>query len=201
EDTVEFALRNGIVVASDFAYGAIGFDGKRPVSFLQAEGAKDVGIEFYTLSKTYNMAGWRVGFALGNAKIISLINLLQDHIYVSLFGGIQAAAATALTSSQECVTELVARYESRRNAFYDALGQIGWKGTRPSGSFFSWLPVPQGYTSASFADLLLREVKVAVAPGIGFGSGGEGYVRAGLLSSEARLAEAADRIGKLNLFG
>lgn len=135
EDTVEFAQRNGIVVASDFAYGAIGFDGERPVSFLQAEGAKEVGIEFYTLSKTYNMAGWRVGFALGNAEIISMINLLQDHIYVSLFGGIQAAAATALTASQNCVGELVARYESRRNAFYDALGQIGWKATRPSGSF------------------------------------------------------------------
>ncbi|KYG92991.1 pyridoxal phosphate-dependent aminotransferase, partial [Paenibacillus polymyxa] len=160
EDTVEFAQRNGIVVASDFAYGAIGFDGERPVSFLQTEGAKDVGIEFYTLSKTYNMAGWRVGFALGNAEIISMINLLQDHIYVSLFGCIQAAAATALTASQNCVGELVARYESRRNAFYDALGQIGWKATRPSGSFFSWLPVPQGYTSASFPDLLLRKAKV-----------------------------------------
>jgi aminotransferase len=200
EETARFAARNGIVVASDFAYGAIGFDGERPVSFLQAEGAKEVGIEFYTLSKTYNMAGWRVGFALGNAEIISMINLLQDHIYVSLFGGIQAAAATALTSSQDCVGKLVARYESRRNAFYDALGQIGWKAARPSGSFFSWLPVPAGYTSASFADLLLREAKVAVAPGIGFGSGGEGYVRAGLLSSEARLTEAAERIGRLSLF-
>lgn len=200
QETVEFAQRNGIVVASDFAYGAIGFDGERPVSFLQAEGAKDVGIEFYALSKTYNMAGWRVGFALGNAEIISMINLLQDHIYVSLFGGIQAAAAAALTSPQNCVDELVARYESRRNAFYDALEHIGWKASRPKGSFFSWLPVPPGYTSAACADLLLREAKVAVAPGIGFGSEGEGYVRAGLLSSEARLSEAAERIGRLNLF-
>ncbi|MGE7824414.1 pyridoxal phosphate-dependent aminotransferase [Paenibacillus sp. NPDC093718] len=201
EDTVAFAAEHGIVVASDFAYGAIGFDGDRPVSFLQAEGAKEVGLEFYTLSKTYNMAGWRVGFALGNKKIISLINMLQDHIYVSLFGGIQAAAATALTSPQDCVEELVARYQSRRDAFYGALSEIGWEAQKPAGSFFSWLPVPKGFTSISFADLLLEEAKVAVAPGVGFGDHGEGYVRVGLLSSEERMREAAYRIGKLNLFG
>lgn len=201
EDTVAFAAEHGIVVASDFAYGAIGFDGDRPVSFLQAEGAKEVGVEFYTLSKTYNMAGWRVGFALGNKKIISQINMLQDHIYVSLFGGIQAAAATALTSPQNCVEELVARYQSRRDAFYGALSEIGWEAQKPAGSFFSWLPVPKGFTSVSFADLLLEEAKVAVAPGVGFGDHGEGYVRVGLLSSEDRMREAASRIGKLNLFG
>lgn len=201
EDTVAFAAEHGIVVASDFAYGAIGFDGDRPVSFLQAEGAKEVGVEFYTLSKTYNMAGWRVGFALGNRNIISLINMLQDHIYVSLFGGIQAAAAAALTSSQDCVDQLVSRYQSRRDAFFGALSEIGWQAPKPAGSFFSWLPVPKGYTSVSFADLLLEEAKVAVAPGVGFGDHGEGYVRVGLLSSEERMREAAYRIGKLNLFG
>ncbi|WFB60946.1 pyridoxal phosphate-dependent aminotransferase [Paenibacillus sp. BR1-192] len=201
EDTVAFAAEHGIVVASDFAYGAIGFDGDRPVSFLQAEGAKEVGVEFYTLSKTYNMAGWRVGFALGNRNIISLINMLQDHIYVSLFGGIQAAAAAALTSSQDCVDQLVSRYQSRRDAFFGALSEIGWQAPKPAGSFFSWLPVPKGYTSVSFADLLLEEAKVAVAPGVGFGDHGEGYVRVGLLTSEERMREAAYRIGKLNLFG
>lgn len=201
EDTVAFAAEHGIVVASDFAYGAIGFDGDRPVSFLQAEGAKEVGVEFYTLSKTYNMAGWRVGFALGNRNIISLINMLQDHIYVSLFGGIQAAASAALTSSQDCVDQLVSRYQSRRDAFFGALSEIGWQAPKPAGSFFSWLPVPKGYTSVSFADLLLEEAKVAVAPGVGFGDHGEGYVRVGLLSSEERMREAAYRIGKLNLFG
>lgn len=200
EDTVKFAAENGIVVASDFAYGAIGFDGRRPVSFLQAPGAKEVGIEFYTLSKTYNMAGWRVGFALGNREVVSMINQLQDHIYVSLFGGIQAAAAEALTASQDCVRDLVERYESRRDAFFAGLAEIGWEAEKPSGSFFSWLPVPQGHTSASFADLLLERAKVAVAPGIGFGDHGEGYVRVGLLTSEDRLREAARRIGGLGLF-
>ncbi|GIO30983.1 MULTISPECIES: pyridoxal phosphate-dependent aminotransferase [Paenibacillus] len=201
EDTVKFAAENGIVVASDFAYGAIGFDGRRPVSFLQAPGAKEVGVEFYTLSKTYNMAGWRVGFALGNREVVSMINLLQDHIYVSLFGGIQAAAAEALTASQACVGELVGRYESRRDAFFGGLAEIGWEADKPGGSFFSWLPVPKGQTSASFADLLLQKAKVAVAPGIGFGDHGEGYVRVGLLTSEERLREAARRIGELGLFG
>lgn len=200
EDTVEFAAKNGIVVASDFAYGAIGFDGNNPVSFLQAPGAKEVGVEYYTLSKTYNMAGWRVAFAVGNEQIVSMINLLQDHIYVSLFGGIQEAAAVALTSSQACVTDLVAVYESRRNALFEALQEIGWNATKPPGSFFAWLPVPKGYDSNSFAQLLLEQAKVAVAPGIGFGSHGEGYVRVGLLSEEERLREAVQRIGKLSLF-
>lgn len=201
DDTIRFAAANGIVVASDFAYGAIGFDGKRPVSFLERPGAKEVGVEFYTMSKTYNMAGWRVGFALGNAEVVRLINLIQDHYYVSLFGGIQAAAAHALTSPQDCVRELNAVYESRRNALFGALSRIGWEATPSAGSFFAWLPVPKRYTSAEFADLLLTEANVMVAPGIGFGTHGEGYVRIGLLSSEARLEEAVERIGRLNLFG
>ncbi len=200
EDTVKFAAEHRIVVASDFAYGAIGFDGERPVSFLQAPGAKEVGIEFYTLSKTYNMAGWRVGFALGNREVVSMINQLQDHIYVSLFGGIQAAAAEALTASQDCVYDLVQRYESRRNALFSGLSEIGWHAEKPGGSFFSWLPVPKGHSSSSFADLLLQQAKVAVAPGIGFGEHGEGYVRVGLLTNEERLREAARRIGELKLF-
>lgn len=197
---VEFAAANGIVAASDFAYGAIGFDEVRPASFLQTPGAKEVGVEFYTLSKTYNMAGWRVGFALGNREIIRLINLIQDHYYCSLFGGIQEAAAEALTGSQQCVTELVGTYARRRDALFEALEQIGWKAAKPGGSFFCWLPVPEGYTSESFADLALREADVVVAPGVGFGAHGEGYVRLGLLADEDRLREAALRIGRLGLF-
>jgi aminotransferase len=200
ERTVAFAKKNGVVVASDFAYGAIGFDGNRPISFLETPGAKEVGVEFYTLSKSYNMAGWRVGFALGNPEIIEMINLIQDHMYCSLFGGIQEAAAEALSGSQSSVRELVATYESRRNALYDALEEIGWKATKPAGSFFCWLPVPEGYTSMSFADLLLEQADVVVAPGSGFGTNGEGYVRLGLLTTEDRLREVAARIGKLGLF-
>jgi aminotransferase len=200
-EAVQFAKRNGIVAASDFAYGAIGFDGRKQVSFLQAPGAKEVGIEFYTLSKSYNMAGWRVGFALGNADIISLINLIQDHYYCSLFGGIQEAAALALTGPQQCVADLSATYERRRDVLFESLDAIGWEADKPGGSFFCWLPVPEGYTSEQFADKLLYEADVVVAPGVGFGSHGEGYVRLGLLTSEERLREAVARIGKLGLFG
>lgn len=198
--TVEYAEKHGIIVASDFAYGAIGFDGNKPISFLQTPGAKEVGVEFYTLSKTYNMAGWRVGFAIGNAQVVKLINLIQDHYYCSLFGGIQEAAALALTGPQQCVSDLRAMYESRREALFTALDRIDWKAARPGGSFFCWLPVAKGYTSESFADLLLQEADVVVAPGVGFGTHGEGFVRLGLLTNETRLQEAVERIGKLNLF-
>ncbi|NNU95362.1 pyridoxal phosphate-dependent aminotransferase [Anoxybacillus sp. EFIL] len=198
--TVSFAETYGIAVVHDFAYGAIGFDGKKPVSFLQVEGAKDVGIEIYTFSKTYNMAGWRIGFAVGNESMIEAINVLQDHLYVSMFGAIQEAAAVALLQSQQCVDELVATYEARRNTFIRALNDIGWNVQAPAGSFFAWLPVPKGYTSETFANLLLEQAHVAVAPGIGFGEHGEGYVRTGLLTSEERLKEAAERIGRLQLF-
>ncbi|TJY44289.1 pyridoxal phosphate-dependent aminotransferase [Cohnella pontilimi] len=200
EETVAFARQHGIVVASDFAYGGIGFDGKRPVSFLETPGAKEVGVEFYTMSKTYNMAGWRVGFALGNREVVSMLNLIQDHYYCSLFGGIQEAAAEALTGPQNSVAELVATYEHRRDALFVALERIGWKADKPAGSFFCWLPVPGGYTSISFANLLLEQADVVVAPGSGFGAAGEGYVRLGLLAPEERLVEAVERIGRLGLF-
>ena len=200
EKTIAFAKEHNITILHDFAYGAIGFDGQKPISFLEAEGAKDVGIEMYTLSKTYNMAGWRVGFAVGNPAIIDALNLLQDHLYVSLFPAVQKAAIAALTGNQSCVNELVARYERRRNAFITACQEIGWEVEAPTGSFFAWLPVPAGFTSESFADFLLEKADVAVAAGKGFGEYGEGYIRVGLLVDEDRLIEAVERIGKLGLF-
>ena len=200
KETVKLANDQNICVVHDFAYGAIGFDGQRPISFLETEGAKEVGIEIYTLSKTYNMAGWRVGFAVGNESVISAIELLQDHLYVSLFGAVQEAAATALTASQECVRELNELYERRRNVLINGLRSIGWDVTAPKGSFFAWLKVPVGYTSRQFAEILLDQAHIMVAPGIGFGEYGEGFVRVGLLSSEERLAEAVRRISCLEMF-
>ncbi|WP_442599273.1 pyridoxal phosphate-dependent aminotransferase [Neobacillus sp. D3-1R] len=200
EKTVELAKNTNICVVHDFAYGAIGFDGQKPISFLQTEGAKDIGIEIYTLSKTYNMAGWRVGFAVGNRSVISAIELLQDHLYVSIFGGIQEAAAVALNASQQCVEELNALYESRRNVLIEGLKSIGWDVRAPKGSFFAWLKVPEGYTSEEFADFLLEKAHIAVAPGVGFGHYGEGYVRVGLLTSEGRMQEAVERIKSLEIF-
>lgn len=200
EETIHFANEHNTLVVHDFAYGAIGFDGQKPVSFLQADGAKDTGIEIYTLSKTFNMAGWRIAFAVGNESVIETINLLQDHMYVSIFGAVQDAAREALLSSQSCVIDLVNRYESRRNALISACHSIGWNVDIPTGSFFAWLPVPKGYTSEQFSNILLEKAHVAVAPGVGFGEHGEGYVRVGLLHTEDRLREAINRIDKLNFF-
>lgn len=200
EDTIKLATENDICIVHDFAYGAIGFEGQRPISFLQIEGAKDVGIEIYTLSKTYNMAGWRVGFAIGNESVISAIELMQDHLYVSLFGAVQEAASEALTASQDCVKELNQLYERRRNVLIDGLRSLGWNVTAPQGSFFAWLKVPSGITSEEFANILLEQAHIMVAPGIGFGEFGEGFVRVGLLSSEERLREAVRRISCLEIF-
>ncbi|RSD28238.1 pyridoxal phosphate-dependent aminotransferase [Mesobacillus subterraneus] len=200
DETIELARKNEICVVHDFAYGAIGFDGERPYSFLQSEGAKEVGIEIYTFSKTYNMAGWRVGFAAGNKSVISAINLLQDHLYVSLFGAVQEAAAAALLGPQNCVSELNGLYELRRDILINGLTKIGWQVTAPKGSFFAWLKVPEPYTSVEFADLLLEKAHIAVAPGVGFGEYGEGFVRVGLLTSVERLQEAVSRIETLEIF-
>ena len=200
EETVAFAKEHHIAVAHDFAYGALGFDGVKPVSFLQAKGAKDVGIELYTLSKSYNMAGWRVGFAVGNEKMIEAINLIQDHLFCSIFPAIQHAAAEALSAEQDCVDALRATYEKRRDVLVEEAKRIGWDVQAPKGSFFAWLPVPEGFTSQQFADVLLDKANVAVAAGSGFGEYGEGYVRVGLLVSEERMKEAIARIEKLGLF-
>ncbi|WP_261132475.1 pyridoxal phosphate-dependent aminotransferase [Bacillus sp. Marseille-Q3570] len=194
EETVELGEKTGCCIVHDFAYGSIGFDGKKPISFLQTKGAKEVGVEMYTLSKTYNMAGWRVGFALGNEEVIEALNLIQDHYYCGMFGGIQEAAASALNGPQECVHELTALYEDRRNAFISKLNDHGFNVDLPKGSFFSWLPVPEGYKSEEYAELLIEKAHVIVAPGNGFGETGEGFVRVGLNCEKERLLEAADRM-------
>ena len=169
---------------------------------MEIPGAKDVGIEFYTFSKTFNMAGWRVAFAVGNADIIDALNLIQDHLFVSIFPALQYAGIDALKAPERDVeiNKIVDRYETRRNAFIQAAEKIGWKAFVPKGTFYAWMEVPKGYSSEEFADLLLNEAGVAVAPGNGFGEYGEGYVRIGLLIEPERLEEAVDRIAKLNLF-
>lgn len=197
QETVDIAKANDIGVVHDFAYGAIGYDGIKPPSFLSVPGAKDVGIELYSLSKSFNMAGWRVAFAVGNPSIIQMINELQDHLFTSLFGAIQEAATEAITSDLAHIEELVSTYEQRRNVIVSGLREIGWQVEAPKGTFFAWFKVPSSYTSASFASLLLEEAHIVVAPGNGFGSLGEGYVRLGLLDTEERLIEAVDRMKKL----
>ncbi|UOQ48536.1 pyridoxal phosphate-dependent aminotransferase [Gracilibacillus caseinilyticus] len=199
DETIEMAEKYEICVVHDFAYGAIGFD-EKPQSFLQSPGAKNVGVEMYTLSKTYNMAGWRVAFAVGNPSVISALELIHDHYYVSIFGAIQAATKAALDNGQESIRSLNRVYGERRDAFLEEAANIGWHGGSASGSFFVWMPVADGHSSESFAKLLLEKTHVVVAPGNGFGDEGEGYVRIGLLEKPERLREACKRIDKLGLF-
>ncbi|MDB4896285.1 MAG: aminotransferase [Firmicutes bacterium] len=199
-EVVAYAGEHNIAVAHDLAYGDLVFDSRERVSFLQTPGAKSVGVEFCTLSKSYNMAGWRIGFAAGNTAIISAMNLLQDHLNCSQWGAVQLAAVEALTGPQESVRALCAEYERRRDIWVDAAGEIGWELRPSAGSFFVWCPIPKNFTSESFADLLLRECHVVVAPGVGFGPAGEGYVRVSLTTAPERLREAAQRIGRLQVF-
>ncbi|WP_195218874.1 pyridoxal phosphate-dependent aminotransferase [Leuconostoc lactis] len=203
EQTVAFAKQNQVGIISDFAYGAIGFDGHQPRSFMQTPGAKTVGIETYTFSKTFNMAGWRVGFAVGNADMIDAINVIQDHLFVSLFPAVQDAAIAALAhyhDQNSAVANLVQVYQQRRDAFIQAVRTYNWEPYVPKGAFYVLMPVPAGYTSASFADLLLEEANVAVADASGFGDAGAGYVRVSLTTDTVRLVEAARRIGELSVF-
>lgn len=193
EKTIQEAEKHDVCVVHDFAYGAIGFDGQKPLSFMQMEGAKNVGVEVYTMSKTYNMAGWRVAFAVGNPSVIHALEVIQDHYFCSIFGGLQKASATALLSSQECVTELAETYEQRRDLLVGGLEEAGYEVAPCRGSFFAWLRVPEGYTSQGFADDLLEETGLFVAPGVGFGVHGEGYVRIGLNNSEEKLHDAVKR--------
>lgn len=203
EQTVAFAKQNQVGIISDFAYGAIGFDGHQPRSFMQTPGAKTVGIETYSFSKTFNMAGWRVGFAVGNADMIDAINVIQDHLFVSLFPAVQDAAIAALAhyhDQNSAVANLVQVYQQRRDAFIQAVRAYNWEPYVPKGAFYVLMPVPAGYTSASFADLLLEEANVAVADASGFGDAGAGYVRVSLTTDTVRLVEAAHRIGELSVF-
>lgn len=199
-ETVAFAQKNQVCVAHDFAYGTIGFDEEKPLSFLQTPGAKEVGVEFFTLSKSHNMAGWRIGFVVGNASVIKAINLLQDHTECGFYGGIQRAAAKALNGDQSSVRELTATYERRRNLFLAEMEATGLEIHKPKGSFYIWMKVPNGFTSEEFWDYLAHEAHVFAAPGDGFGELGEGYVRISLAQPEDRLVEAAKRIAQLKPF-
>ncbi|PSL50422.1 aminotransferase [Salsuginibacillus halophilus] len=200
EAAVNFAKTHELCVVHDFAYGAIGFDGHQPPSFLETPDAKESGVELLTLSKTYNMAGWRVGFVVGNASVVEAVNVYQDHMHCSLFGAVQEAAAEALQGPDEEIAALRALYERRRDVFMNALHDAGWQVTAPEGSFFAWLKLPEGWTSEAFADKVLKEAGVVFAPGRGFGEGGEGYVRAALLAPEVDLKEAARRLKALQLW-
>ncbi|MBP2635603.1 MAG: LL-diaminopimelate aminotransferase apoenzyme [Firmicutes bacterium] len=194
EEVVAFAKRYNILVCYDFAYSDLVFDGYQPDSFLSIPGAKDIGIEFNSLSKTYNMAGCRIGYVVGNAKVISLLGRLKSNFDYGIFYPIQQAAIAALTGSQDCVIETAAAYQKRRDIIVDGFNELGWKVERPKASMYVWAPVPTKQSSFDFTVSLLQNTGVAVIPGSAFGRCGEGYVRIALVQPENRLTEAVSRI-------
>lgn len=197
QDVVDWIRGKNIILASDAAYSDIAYNGHKPTSVLQIEGAKDVAIEFHTLSKSYNMAGWRIGFAVGNAHILSALEKTKSYTDFGIFRPIQKAAIAALTGDQSCVQELVDIYEKRVNFFIDGLHDMGWMVERPKATFYIWAHIPEKYSALSsldFASLMLKEIGVACAPGTGFGEYGEGYVRFALVEDLPRLEEALRRI-------
>ncbi len=188
-DAIAFAAETGAAVVHDFAYGDLVFDGRAPQSFLADPGAKDVGVEMFSMSKTYGMAGWRLGFVVGNAEIVERLNLLQDHTRVGVFWPIQAAAIAAFTGPQDSVTERVARYQARRDRVAGALPVE----TECEGTFFVWLELPAGMT----VERVLDEARVALAPGEGFGEHGAGWARISLAVTDEVLDEGLTRLARL----
>lgn len=198
-DVVRFAKKHHIVVIQDLAYSEIYYDGHRVPSFFEVDGAMDVGIEFHSLSKTYNMCGWRIGFAVGNAELIRYLTIVKTNIDAGIFEPIQMAGVEALEGDQSGVDELRAVYQRRRDLLTDALRQAGLDFRVPQATFYVWVKVPSGFTSASFTSHLLEKTAIAVVPGHGFGQYGEGYVRFALTTPEDDLEEAARRLAALQL--
>lgn len=197
---VNFCKKNDIILIHDLAYSDIVYDGYRAPSILEIPGAKKVAVEFHTLSKSYNMAGWRLGFVVGNQKVLKVLAKIKGYMDFGLFKPIQYAAIEALTGPQGCVKKQVELYRKRRNVMVDELRKVGWDVPNPKATFYLWAPIPDKYsalTSMEFVSLLIKEVGVVAAPGTGFGDHGEGFVRFALVESEAKLKEAAKRIKKV----
>ena len=190
---VAFARENEILVAHDFAYADLCFDGYKAPSMMQVAGAREIGIEFFTLSKSYNMPGWRVGFAVGNREMIGALARLKSYFDYGMFAPVQVAAIAALNGPQDCVAEITENYRRRRDTLIDGLDRSGWPVARPRATMFVWAPIPEPYRamgSLEFAKFLLAEAKVAVSPGVGFGADGDGFVRFALIENEHRTRQA-----------
>lgn len=197
---VSFAKEHDIIVVHDFAYADIVFDGYKAPSFLQVPGAKDVGVEFFSLSKSYNMPGWRVGFAVGNPEIISALTRIKSYLDYGMFQPIQIASIIALNSGRDCVNEIVQTYKTRRDVLIDGLSQIGWQIEKPKATMFVWAEIPDDFKklgSLEFSKLLLKEAKIVVSPGIGFGEKGDNFVRFALVENEQRIRQAVRGIKNL----
>jgi len=197
EEVVEFAQRYEIIVCHDAAYSEIAFDGYRPISFMEIKGAKEVGIEFHSLSKTFNMTGWRIGFAVGHPEIISGLGRVKTNIDSGLFQAIQEAGIEAFSHFETPLLETIQIYQNRRDVMVQGLREIGLEIEPPKATFYLWIQIPRGYTSAQFATLLLEQAGIVTTPGNGFGEAGEGYIRMALTVDESRLKEAIERLRRI----
>jgi alanine-synthesizing transaminase len=197
KELVALARRNDLFIISDLAYAEIYFDGKPPPSVLQVPGAKDITVEFTSMSKTYSMPGWRMGFAAGNPRLISALGRMKSYLDYGAFTPIQVAATAALNGPQDCVAEMRQLYKDRRDLIVKGLSAAGWEMPMPEGSMFAWAPIPEKFAhlgSVEFSKLLLAKAKVAVAPGIGFGEYGDGHVRIAFVENQHRLRQAIRNI-------
>lgn len=197
DQAVSFAQDNNVVICHDNPYSEITYDGYIAPSFLQTPGAKNVGIEFNSLSKTYNMTGWRVGYAVGNAKVLEALGRVKTNVDSGIFNAVQLAGIEALNGPQDSIKEMCAVYKKRRDLVIDTLGAIGIDIATPKATIYIWVPVPAGYTSESFATLILEKASVVVPPGSAYGPSGEGFIRISLTTKDDRLKEALERIKKV----
>jgi len=193
---VSFARQHDIAVCHDGPYSEVAFDGYRPVSFMQADGAKEVGVEFHSLSKSFNMTGWRIGMVVGNETMIDALKRLKSNLDSGIPQAIQYAAIEALTGNQDCIEEHNAIYQRRRDLIIETLNNIGFEAEPPKASLYVWAKVPEGYTSVELATELLDEVGVVVTPGIGYGRNGEGYIRLSLTIPDAGLVKGLSRLSQ-----
>jgi len=199
EEVVEFAHQHNIIVCHDAAYSEVAFDGYRPLSFLEVDGAREVGIEMHSLSKTYNMTGWRIGFAVGNAQVLAGLATIKTNLDSGVFMAVQDAAIAALAGSDDCVEEMRRIYQHRRDLLLAGLREIGLQAEAPRATFYLWVPVPPQYTSATLTTRMIREAGVVPTPGVGFGAHGEGFIRLSLTVGDARIREAIERLKHIGL--
>jgi alanine-synthesizing transaminase len=198
-EIVRLAAAHGTMIIHDFAYADLGFDGYKPPSILQVEGAKDIAVEIFSMSKSYNMAGWRVGFCLGNPKMIAALARIKSYLDYGVFQPIQIASIIGLRECEEDTRKICAMYQRRRDVLVNGLNRVGWPVEKPRGSMFLWAPVPEKYRAAGsleFCKELLANAQVAVSPGIGFGPLGEGFVRFAFVENEQRIRQATRAIGQ-----
>lgn len=199
QQVVDFARQRDVVIVHDNAYAELGFDGFQPPSILQAEGAMECAVELYSMTKAFSMAGWRLAFLVGNADVVQALAKLKSYLDYGTFQPIQIAATVTINEAVGFPDEVRRLYQSRRDTLIDGLQRIGWEVPRPRGSMFAWAPIPEPYVemgSVEFASMLVREAQVATSPGVGFGPGGEGYVRFALIENEQRIRQAVRNLGR-----